>query len=64
MYVIRINTMAELKLCKVCKTNMMVKFFQSNPKTDVMYKSCDKCRFRVRKFACDECNYKCAKHAI
>ncbi len=27
--------MAELKLCKVCKTNMLIKFFQSNPKTDI-----------------------------
>jgi hypothetical protein len=54
--------MAELKLCKVCKTNMLLKFFQSNLKTDVMYKSCDKCRARIRsKFACNECDYKCGR---
>ncbi len=52
--------MAVLKLCKVCKTNMLIKFFQSNPKTDVMYKSCDKCREKARtKFACDLCDFKC-----
>ena len=50
----------ELKHCKVCKTSMLLKFFQSNLKTDIMYKSCDKCRARIRsQFACDLCSYKC-----
>jgi hypothetical protein len=38
--------MADLKHCKVCKTSMLLKFFQSNPRT--VYKSCDKCREKAR----------------
>jgi hypothetical protein len=48
----------ELRTCGVCRSMMLLKFYSTNIKTHIMYKSCDDCRakHRAKTHVCDECD--------
>ena len=41
---------SELKKCGKCKGNMLLKFFSKNTKTDIYFKTCDKCQERNKQY--------------
>ena len=47
---------SELKKCGKCKGNMLLQFFSKNIKTDIYYKTCDKCKERNKQY---RGKYKC-----